>query len=110
MLMAKKGTNVEVDGRVNAVYDLLLQAYSRTQIVRHCAEEWDISERQAENYIARARKLQQEVAEQNRDEWLMAALSRLQDCEREARKRGNLGIAIKAMETQARLLRYELNG
>jgi hypothetical protein len=108
--MAKKGTNVEVDGRVNAVYDLLLQAYSRTQIVRHCAEEWDISERQAENYIARARKLQQEVAEQNRDEWLMAALSRLQDCEREARKRGNLGIAIKAMETQARLLRYELNG
>jgi len=108
--MAKKGTNVEVDGRVNAVYDLLLQAYNRTQIVRHCAEEWDISERQAENYIARARKLQQEVAEQNRDEWLMAALSRLQDCEREARKRGNLGIAIKAMETQARLLRYELNG
>ena len=108
--MAKKGTNVEVDGRVNAVYDLLLQAYNRTQIVRHCAEEWDISERQAENYIARARKLQQEVAEQNRDEWLIAALSRLQDCEREARKRGNLGIAIKAMETQARLLRYELNG
>ena len=108
--MAKKGTNVEVDGRVNAVYDLLLQAYNRTQIVRHCAEEWDISERQAENYIARARKLQQEVAEQNRDEWLVAALSRLQDYEREARKRGNLGIAIKAMETQARLLRYELNG
>ena len=108
--MAKKGTNVEVDGRVNAVYDLLLQANNRTQIVRHCAEEWDISERQAENYIARARKLQQEVAEQNRDEWLVAALSRLQDCEREARKRGNLGIAIKAMETQARLLRYELNG
>ena len=108
--MAKKGTNIEVDGRVNAVYDLLLQAYNRTQIVRHCAEEWDISERQAENYIARARKLQQEVAEQNRDEWLVAALSRLQDCEREARKRGNLGIAIKAMETQARLLRYELNG
>jgi hypothetical protein len=108
--MAKKGTNVEVDCRVNAVYDLLLQAYNRTQIVRHCAEEWDISERQAENYIARARKLQQEVAEQNRDEWLVAALSRLQDCEREARKRGNLGIAIKAMETQARLLRYELNG
>ena len=108
--MAKKGTNVEVDARVNTVYDLLLHAYSRTQIVRYCAEEWDISERQAENYIARARKLQQEVAEQNRDEWLVAALSRLQDCEREARKRGNLGIAIKAMETQARLLRYELNG
>jgi hypothetical protein len=108
--MAKKGTNVEVDGRVNAVYDLLLQAYSRTQIVRHCAEEWDISERQAENYIARARKLQQLDAELERPEWLAAAIARLQDYEREARKRGNLGIAIKALENQAKLLRFEMNG
>ena len=108
--MAKKGTNVEVDGRVNAVYDLLLQAYSRTQILQYCSAEWDISERQVENYIARARKLQQEVADQNRDEWFVGALSRLQDCEREARKRGNIGVAIKAVETQARLLRFEMNG
>jgi hypothetical protein len=108
--MAKKGTNVEVDGRVNAVYNLLLQAYSRTQILQYCSAEWDISERQVENYIARARKLQQEVADQNRDEWFVAALSRLQDCEREARKRGNIGVAIKAVETQARLLRFDMNG
>ena len=108
--MAKKGTNVEVDGRVNAVYDLLLQAYSRAQIVRHCAEEWDISERQAENYIARARKFQQLDAELERPEWLAAAIARLQDYEREARKRGNLSIAIKALENQAKLLRFEMNG
>ena len=108
--MAKKGTNIEVDGRVNAVYDLLLQAYSRTQILQYCSAEWNISERQVENYIARARKLQQEVADQNRDEWFVGALSRLQDCEREARKRGNIGVAIKAVETQARLLRFDLNG
>ena len=108
--MAKKGTNVEVDARVNTVYDLLLHAYSRTQIVRYCAEEWDISERQAENYIARARKLQQQDAELERPEWLAAAIARLQDYEREARKRGNLGIAIKALENQAKLLRFEMNG
>jgi hypothetical protein len=108
--MAKKGTNVEVDSRVNAVYDLLLQAYSRAQIVRHCAEEWDINERQAENYIARARKLQQEVADQHREEWFVAALARMQDCEREARQRGNIGAAIKALENQAKLLRFEMHG
>jgi hypothetical protein len=50
------------------------------------------------------------VADQNRDEWFVSALSRLQDCEREARKRGNIGVAIKAVETQARLLRFDLNG
>jgi hypothetical protein len=108
--MAKKGTNIEVDGRINAVYDLLLHAYSRTQIVQYCAENWDISERQSENYIARARKLQQLDAELERPEWLAAAIARLQDYEREARQRGNLGIAIKALENQAKLLRFDLNG
>jgi hypothetical protein len=108
--MAKKGTNIEVDGRINAVYDLLLHAYSRTQIVQYCAEHWDISERQSENYIARARKLQQLDAELERPEWLAAAIARLQDYEREARQRGNLGIAIKALENQAKLLRFDMNG
>ena len=110
MTMAKKGTNVEVDARVNTVYDLLLHAYSRTQIVRYCAEEWDISERQAENYIARARKLQQQDAEVERSEWLIAALSRLHDYEREARKKGQLMVALKSVETQAKLLRFETHG
>ena len=107
--MAKKSTNVEIDERVNTVYDLLLRAYSRTQIVRYCAEHWNVGERQAENYMARARQLQQLDAELERPQWLASAISRLQDYERLARDKGNLSIAIKALEDQAKLLRFEIS-
>lgn len=107
--MAKKSTNVEIDERINTVYDLLLRAYSRTQIVRYCAEHWNVGERQAENYMARARQLQQLDAELERPQWLAAAVARLQDYEREARAKGNLSIAIKALEDQAKLLRFEIS-
>lgn len=107
--MAKKSTNVEIDERVNTVYDLLLRAYSRTQIVRFCSEHWDVGERQAENYMARARQLQQLDAELERPQWLAAAVARLQDYERQAGEKGNLSIAIKALEDQARLLRFDMS-
>ena len=107
--MAKKSTNVEIDERINTVYDLLLRAYSRTQIVRYCAEHWNVGERQAENYMARARQLQQLDAELERPHWLASAISRVQDYERLARDKGNLSIAIKALEDQAKLLRFEIS-
>lgn len=107
--MAKKSSNVEIDARVNAVYDLLLRAYSRTQIVQHCAETWGVAERQAENYISRARQLMQLDAELERPQWLAAAIARLQEYERRAADSNQLGVALKALENQARLLRFELS-
>lgn len=107
--MAKKATNVEIDERVNAVYDLLLRAYSRTQIVRHCSESWNVGERQAENYISRARQLIALDAELERPQWLAAAVARLVEYERRASDNNQLGIALKALEDQARLLRFELS-
>lgn len=107
--MAKKSTNVEIDERVNAVYDLLLRAYSRTQIVRHCSETWNVGERQAENYISRARQLMQLDAELERPQWLAAAIARLVEYERRASEANQLSIALKALEDQARLLRFEMS-
>ena len=107
--MAKKSTNVEIDERVNAVYDLLLRAYSRTQIVRHCSETWNVGERQAENYISRARQLMALDAELERPQWLAAAIARLVDYERRASESNQLGIALKALEDQAKLLRFEMS-
>ncbi len=107
--MAKKSTNTEIDERVNTVYDLLLRAHSRTQILRYAAETWQVSERQAELYMSRARQLMQLDAELERPQWLAAAVARLQDYEREARAKGNLSIAIKALEDQAKLLRFEIS-
>ena len=107
--MARKSTNVEIDERVNAVYDLLLRAHSRHQIVQHAANTWDVSARQADDYIARARQLMQLDAELERPQWLAAAIARLQEYERRAADSNQLGVALKALEDQAKLLRFEMS-
>lgn len=107
--MAKKSTNVEIDERVNAVYDLLLRAHSRHQIVQHAANTWQVSPRQADDYIARARQLMQLDAELERPQWLAAAVARLVEYERRASEANQLSVALKALEDQARLLRFEMS-
>ena len=107
--MAKKSTDREVDCRVNSVYNLLINGSSKTQVVQYCADNYGVKLRMAENYIARARTLQQLDAELERPQWLLSALSRLQNYENLAAKRGNHQAALKSVELQARLLRFELS-
>jgi len=107
--VARKSTNVEIDERVNTVYDLLLRAYSRTQILRYAADTWGCGERTAETYMARARQLMQLDAELERPQWLAAAIARLQEYERRASDKNQISIALKALEDQAKLLRFEMS-
>ena len=109
LLMAKKATDREIDCRVNAVYNLLINGHSKTQVVQYCAENYGVKLRQSEEYLSRARKLQQLDAELERPQWLLSALSRLQYYESQSAKRGNHQAALKAVELQARLLRFDLN-
>ena len=107
--MAKKATDREIDCRVNYVYNLLINGHSKTQVVQYCAENYGVKLRQSEEYLSRARKLQQLDAELERPQWLLSALSRLQNYESQSAKRGNHQAALKAVELQARLLRFDLN-
>jgi predicted ABC-class ATPase len=105
----KKCTNTEADQRVNAVYDLIVRAHSRTQIVRFASETWGVGERQTEHYMSRARQLLALDAELERPQWLAAAIARLQEYERRASDKDQISIALKALEDQARLLRFEMS-
>ena len=105
--MAKKCTNTEADQRVNAVYDLIVRAHSRTQIVRFASETWGVGARQTEHYMARARQLLALDAELERPQWLAAALARLLEYERRASDKDQISIALKALEDQAKLLQFE---
>jgi hypothetical protein len=107
--MARKSTKDEIQARVNEVYGLLLRAYNHNQIVQYGSEKWNVSERQVRDYLAEARKLLSIDAEIARPQWLEAALARLQDYERIARENGQLGLAMAAVEKQARLLRFEMS-
>ena len=107
--MAHKSTDREVDCRVNSVYQMLINGHSKTQIVQYCAENYDVRLRQSEEYISRARTLVQLDAELERPQWLLSALSRLQNYESLAAKRGQYQAAPRSIELQAKLLRFELS-
>ena len=107
--MGKKCTNTEADRRVNTVYDFIFRAHSRTQIIRFCSEQWDVGERQAEHYMARARQLLALDAELERPQWFTAALARLLEYERRSSDKDQLGTAIKALEDQAKLLKFDMS-
>ena len=106
--MAKKSTNVEIEERVNTVYKLLLQSHSRFEIVQYAANTWQVQPRQADEYLARARQLIAKDSEIERPEWLAAAIARLVQYEKRAGREDNLQTAIKALETQAKLLRFDI--
>ena len=106
--MAKKSTNVEIKQRVETVYQLLLESHSRFEIVQYAAKEWGVQPRQVDQYLARARQLIAEDSEIKREEWLASAVSRLVQYEKRAGRNNNLMVAMKALETQAKLLQFDI--
>ena len=107
--MAKKATNIEIDQRINKIYDLLLLGNSKTQIARYCAENYSVSLRQTEEYLSRARILQEQDAQLERPQWLTGAIARLADYERRASMENQLQTAIRAVEMQAKILRFDMS-
>ena len=106
--MGKKSTNTEVEERVNTVYQLLLESHSRFEIVQYGAENWGVQARQVDKYLARARQLIAADSEIKREEWLASAVSRLVQYEKRAGRNDNLMVAMKALETQAKLLQFDI--
>ena len=106
--MGKKATNLEVQERVNCIYQLLIKSWSRFDILQYAAKEWDLSSRQTDEYLARARKLIEEDSAIERPQWLAAAVRRLAEYEKRAGRDDQVQTAIKALETQAKLLRFDI--
>ncbi len=87
-----------------------MKSYSRFQILQYASEQWDVSDRTADIYIQRARQLIQQDSEIERPQWLAAAIARLVEYEKRAGSDDRqLLTAIKALETQAKLLRFDMS-
>ncbi len=106
--MGKKSTNLEIQERVNTIYQLLIKSWSRFDILQYAATEWNLSSRQTDEYLARARKLIEEDSAIERPQWLAAAVRRLAEYENDAGRDDQVQTAIKALETQAKLLRFDI--
>ena len=102
--MAGRSTKVEKEFRINTVYKLLSEAQSRGQIIQYGAEQWGISERAVDNYIAWAREKLLADAEMERPAWVAEALQRLRTYEQAAYKNRQNQVAINSVQAQAKLI------
>ena len=72
-----RSTKVEKNFRVDTVYKLLSEGNSRGQILQFAANQWNVSDRQVDTYIAEARDKLLADCELERPAWVAEALQRL---------------------------------
>ena len=101
--VAKKSTKAESTLRTQEVYSLLTQAYTRQEILQHCSI-WQVSDRQVDTYIARAREMLDADCAMSRPAFLAELMARLRGYEKQAARRGQLQVAVNAATQQARLV------
>jgi len=103
-MRGKKPTVHEKNMRVNAVYGLLASGASRQNILLHCAEKYDVSERTADAYISEARALIEKDCEMSRPAFLAEALAGLRKVRQLAESKGNHQVVVNAIRLQAELV------
>jgi len=87
--MAKKATNYEIIQRVTRIIDFVLDGLSRYEIVQFGSKEWDITNRQVDDYIAYANKRISRMAEKIEEQSFSRTRNRLERQYRRAIQKGD---------------------
>ena len=99
-----KSTKAAKQFRINAVYQMLTDGKSRTEILQFCSDEWNISTRQGDNYIAEARVKCEQDCTITRQEFLAEALAGLRSIRGKAESRGQLQVAVNTVRLMTELV------
>jgi hypothetical protein len=100
---ASEEYQAEVEQRVNRVARLIANGGRRSDVLQMCAERWGLKDRQADLYLDRARKKLKADYDMDRPQMLADLLAQLSTIQMEARRSGNLNIALGAVNTAAKL-------
>jgi hypothetical protein len=94
----------EADFRSQRVARLLASGARRSDCVQFAAKEWGVGIRTADSYIARARKLlREDWTEVKRDQMLAEILSQYSSLQMEARRQGQLAVALGCIHGAAKV-------
>lgn len=99
----KKSTKNEVTWRIQAVYQQIVDGWSMNQICQEGSENWDVSTRQVERYIAEARELIEKDCSITREALMAEAFAAYRQIRQSAERRGQLMAALKAVENMTNL-------
>ncbi len=100
---ANKKVQAETDFRVNKIARLIANGGRRSDALRMCSEQWGVSERTCDGYLARARDKLKADFEIDRPQMVADLLCQLSTIQTEARRTGQLHIALGAVNAAARL-------
>ena len=95
--MAGRRSAAEAALVTNEVYGLITKGYSRQEILQYCAANLDVKERQADEYIERARALIIEDAQLSRPVFLAEVLAKTGKIYQMAEKKGQLQTMLNAL-------------
>lgn len=94
MPQENRASDALVQERVDDVVDLLLDGYTRKEVLQFISNAgWEISDRQVDNYIAKANDAIHEVREIDRAKRIARVERRIERLYRKALKQGNLALA-----------------
>lgn len=99
----------EVERRITAVYDMIVQGKRRGSIVRFGTEKWGIGERQIEKYIARARAIMVADLEVERDKLLGQAIAQRNDLYRRSHEKEKYWHCLEIAKDREQLLGLYFN-
>ena len=74
-----KSDSSEMQKRINLIYSMLLQGLQRKAIIQYCSKNYEISDRQVDEYLAKARQLMSDDLVENMDLKRSEILAQLND-------------------------------
>ena len=101
--MAKKGTKLETIIRSRKLGEIIAKGGRRSDCVRYASENWGVGERTVDKYLEIARAEMKADWDVERPEMVATLLSQAATLQMEAREKGQLHIALGAINTAARL-------
>lgn len=102
-MAAERSTKQRTIERANRCARILASGGKRSDCIRFAAENWGVSSRTADAYIKKARELLREDWDMERYEMVSELLSQASTLQMEARKRGQLSVALGCINTAAKL-------
>ena len=102
-MAADKTTQAEVELRVARFGRIIANGGKRSDCVRYAAENWGVSERTVDRYLMKAREQIKSDWDLERPQMIADLLSQCSSLQMEARRSGQLNIALGAINTAAKL-------
>ena len=101
--MAKKGTKLETVIRARKLGEIIAKGGRRSDCNRYASENWGVGERSVDKYLEIARAEMKADWDMERPEMVANLLAQAATLQMEAREKGQLHIALGAINTAARL-------